>query len=74
MCHLGFDFLILLHSLFQNHGHQENILYVAQSPPCLLATFSYDGEIVVWNVTSGHSFCKLNISNPSYGLDYGEGR
>ncbi|XP_076416262.1 cilia- and flagella-associated protein 337-like isoform X2 [Peromyscus maniculatus bairdii] len=43
-----------------NHGHKEDILCVAQCPPFLLATSSYDGEIIVWNVISGHMHCKLN--------------
>ncbi|KAM6179026.1 cilia- and flagella-associated protein 337-like [Rhynchocyon petersi] len=48
-----------------NHGHKEDILCVAQCPPALLATSSYDGEIIVWNVTSGHIYCKLNTPVPS---------
>ncbi|XP_070605983.1 cilia- and flagella-associated protein 337-like isoform X2 [Erythrolamprus reginae] len=35
-------------------GHKEDILCVAQCPPNLLATSSYDGEIIVWNMVSGH--------------------
>ncbi|XP_072849857.2 cilia- and flagella-associated protein 337 [Pogona vitticeps] len=37
-----------------NRGHKEDILCVAQCPPALLATSSYDGEIIVWNMHSGH--------------------
>ncbi|XP_058042426.1 WD repeat-containing protein 64-like isoform X1 [Ahaetulla prasina] len=37
-----------------NWGHKEDILCVAQCPPNLLATSSYDGEIIVWNMVSGH--------------------
>ncbi|XP_013918661.1 PREDICTED: WD repeat-containing protein on Y chromosome-like isoform X2 [Thamnophis sirtalis] len=37
-----------------NWGHKEDILCVAQCPPNLLATSSYDGEIIVWNMISGH--------------------
>ncbi|KAF3847495.1 hypothetical protein F7725_020523, partial [Dissostichus mawsoni] len=33
----------------QKSGHKEDILCVAQCPPSLLATSSYDGEIIVWN-------------------------
>ncbi|XP_032743080.1 WD repeat-containing protein on Y chromosome-like [Rattus rattus] len=54
-----------------NHGHKEDILCVAQCPPFLLATSSYDGEIIVWNVISGHMYCKLNTPSP---MDPGEGR
>ncbi|XP_037382707.1 WD repeat-containing protein on Y chromosome-like [Talpa occidentalis] len=50
-----------------NHGHQEDILCVAQCPPFLLATSSYDGEIIIWNVISGHMYCKLNTPSPSDG-------
>ncbi|ETE63345.1 WD repeat-containing protein 64, partial [Ophiophagus hannah] len=38
----------------QNWGHKEDILCIAQCPPNLLATSSYDGEIIVWNMVSGH--------------------
>ncbi|XP_060090706.1 WD repeat-containing protein on Y chromosome-like isoform X2 [Heteronotia binoei] len=37
-----------------SHGHKEDILCIAQCPPTLLATSSYDGEIIVWNTISGH--------------------
>ncbi|XP_044297485.1 WD repeat-containing protein on Y chromosome-like isoform X3 [Varanus komodoensis] len=37
-----------------NQGHKEDILCIAQCPPALLATCSYDGEIIVWNMISGH--------------------
>ncbi|KAK7810465.1 hypothetical protein U0070_025113 [Myodes glareolus] len=57
----------------RNHGHKEDILCVAQCPPCLLATSSYDGEIIVWNVVSGHMYCKLNAPSPVDGQDHGEG-
>lgn len=42
------------------NGHKEDILSVAQCQPNLLATAGYDGEIVVWNMVSGHIFCKLD--------------
>uniref|UniRef100_A0A3B5L426 WD40 repeat domain 95 n=1 Tax=Xiphophorus couchianus TaxID=32473 RepID=A0A3B5L426_9TELE len=35
------------------NGHTEDILCVVQSPPSLLATGSYNGEIIVWNTDSG---------------------
>ncbi|KAM5288019.1 cilia- and flagella-associated protein 337-like [Ctenodactylus gundi] len=53
-----------------NHGHREDILCVAQCPPFLLATSSYDGEIIIWNVISGHIHCKLNTPSPSDGPDH----
>uniref|UniRef100_A0A3B5ACJ7 WD40 repeat domain 95 n=1 Tax=Stegastes partitus TaxID=144197 RepID=A0A3B5ACJ7_9TELE len=40
-------------------GHKDDILCVAQCPPSLLATSSYDGEIIVWNVISGSVQCRL---------------
>ncbi|EHB03554.1 hypothetical protein GW7_02039 [Heterocephalus glaber] len=49
----------------QNHGHGEEILCVAQCPPFLLATSSYDGEIIIRNVISGHVCCKLNTPSLS---------
>ena len=41
------------------YGHKEDVLSVAQCPPNLLATASYDGEVIVWNMVSGHIFCHL---------------
>ncbi|XP_072578215.1 cilia- and flagella-associated protein 337-like [Vulpes vulpes] len=52
-----------------NHGHREDILCVAQCPPFLLATSSYNGEIIIWNVISGHMYCKLNTPRPSDGAE-----
>ncbi|KAM7331552.1 hypothetical protein ACRRTK_008260 [Alexandromys fortis] len=34
---------------------------------------SYDGEIIVWNVVSGHMYCKLNPPSPVDGQDHREG-
>ncbi|XP_039770903.1 WD repeat-containing protein on Y chromosome-like isoform X2 [Ornithorhynchus anatinus] len=45
-------------------GHKEDILCVAHCPPTLLATSSYDGEIIIWNVVSGHVCHKLNSPTP----------
>ncbi|XP_070762639.1 cilia- and flagella-associated protein 337 [Enoplosus armatus] len=41
------------------NGHKEDILCAAQCPPSLLATSSYDGEILVWNVVSGRIQCRF---------------
>ncbi|XP_042342922.1 WD repeat-containing protein on Y chromosome [Plectropomus leopardus] len=41
------------------NGHKEDILCMAQCPPSLLATSSYDGEIIVWNVVSGRIRCRF---------------
>ncbi|XP_066517202.1 cilia- and flagella-associated protein 337 isoform X2 [Hoplias malabaricus] len=40
-------------------GHKEDILCIDQCPPYLLATGSYDGEIIVWNLVSGHIQCRF---------------
>nr|XP_034971549.1 WD repeat-containing protein on Y chromosome-like isoform X4 [Zootoca vivipara] len=45
-----------------NRGHKEDILCIAQCPPTLLATSSYDGEIIVWNMISGHICRKFHTS------------
>lgn len=50
--------------LFQINGHKEDILSLSQCPPNLLATSSYDGEIIVWNMVSGHIFCHLHAPAP----------
>ncbi|XP_032879328.1 uncharacterized protein LOC116974718 [Amblyraja radiata] len=52
-------------------GHKDDILCIAQCPPTLLATSSYDGETIVWNMISGHICCHLH--NPSNRV-CGEGR
>ena len=49
------------------HGHEEDILCVAFCPPTLLATGSYDGVILVWNLQSGalkthHRFADENAA------------
>uniref|UniRef100_A0A0L8IAK9 Uncharacterized protein n=1 Tax=Octopus bimaculoides TaxID=37653 RepID=A0A0L8IAK9_OCTBM len=46
------------------NGHTEEILCVAQSPSHMLATASYDGEIIVWKLMSGHIFCHLRAPMP----------
>ncbi|KAM6960527.1 cilia- and flagella-associated protein 337 [Aplochiton taeniatus] len=56
------------------NGHKEDILCIAQCPPSLLATSSYNGEIIVWNLVSGHIQCRFpNPLPPGYnngqGLD-----
>lgn len=43
----------------QKKGHKEEILCAAHCPPSLLATGSYDGEVIVWNVVSGHMQCRF---------------
>uniref|UniRef100_A0A3Q3E8J5 Uncharacterized protein n=1 Tax=Labrus bergylta TaxID=56723 RepID=A0A3Q3E8J5_9LABR len=43
----------------QKNGHKDDILCVTQCPPSLLATSSYDGEIIVWNVVSGRIQCRF---------------
>ncbi|XP_052505986.1 WD repeat-containing protein 49-like [Budorcas taxicolor] len=56
-----------------NHGHKEDILCVAHCPPSLLATSSYDGEIIIRNIISGHLYCKLNSPSSSDGTEDSEG-
>ncbi|XP_068123133.1 cilia- and flagella-associated protein 337-like [Hyperolius riggenbachi] len=43
-------------------GHREDILCIAQNPPNLLASSSYDGEIIIWNMISGHIYCRINTA------------
>ena len=42
-------------------GHKDDILAVAYGLPNFLATSSYDGEIIVWSLLSGHVFCRMNV-------------
>ncbi|CAI9734813.1 repeat-containing on Y chromosome-like [Octopus vulgaris] len=46
------------------NGHTEEILCIAQSASHMLATASYDGEIIVWKLMSGHIFCHLRAPMP----------
>ena len=39
--------------------HQDDITCIAFCPPCLIATGSYDGRIVISNMNSGHILHKL---------------
>ncbi|XP_034557358.1 WD repeat-containing protein on Y chromosome [Notolabrus celidotus] len=41
------------------NGHKDDILCVTHCPPSLLATSSYNGEIIVWNLVSGHIQCRF---------------
>uniref|UniRef100_A0A8B9S9B3 Uncharacterized protein n=1 Tax=Apteryx owenii TaxID=8824 RepID=A0A8B9S9B3_APTOW len=65
----GEDEQFFLHGFFsiciQTQGHKEDILCVAHCPPTLLATASYDGEIIVWNMSSGCVCCKLHTPFPT---------
>lgn len=42
-----------------DNGHKEDILCLAKSETNFLASSSYDGSIIVWNMVSGHIFTKL---------------
>jgi len=44
----------------QSRGHSDDVMSAAYCPPNLLATSSYDGEVIVWNMVSGHAFCRLH--------------
>ncbi|KAK9966396.1 hypothetical protein ABG768_003508 [Culter alburnus] len=47
------------------NGHREDILCIAQCPPHHLATGSYDGEIIIWNVVSERILCRFQITQPT---------
>uniref|UniRef100_A0A670YD52 Uncharacterized protein n=1 Tax=Pseudonaja textilis TaxID=8673 RepID=A0A670YD52_PSETE len=51
-----------------NWGHKEDILCIAQCPPNLLATSSYDGEIIVWNMVS--EIPELTCKSESHSLEF----
>ncbi|XP_067949364.1 cilia- and flagella-associated protein 337-like [Watersipora subatra] len=54
----------------KRNGHNEDILSIAFCPPNLLATSSYDGEVIIWNMVSGHIFCHLwSPADPTYVTD-----
>ncbi|XP_060102791.1 WD repeat-containing protein 64-like [Heteronotia binoei] len=41
-------------------GHKDDILCVASCPPHFLATSSFDGEVLIWNLVSGHLCSRLS--------------
>ncbi|XP_051719029.1 WD repeat-containing protein 64 [Ctenopharyngodon idella] len=47
------------------NGHKEDILCIAQCTPHHLATGSYDGEIIVWNVVSERILCRFKTPQQS---------
>ncbi|ROK70867.1 WD repeat-containing protein 49 [Anabarilius grahami] len=49
----------------ERNGHRDDILCIAQCPPHHLATGSYDGEIIVWNVVSERILCRFQIAQPT---------
>ena len=57
-------FLFYFFYFWKENGHKEDILCIAKSDSNFLATSSYDGEIIVWNIISGHIYCKLNSPKP----------
>ncbi|XP_029446002.1 WD repeat-containing protein 64-like [Rhinatrema bivittatum] len=46
----------------EGNGQKDDILCVASCPPNLLATSSYDGDVLLWNLVSGHILSRLNPS------------
>ncbi|XP_077156459.1 cilia- and flagella-associated protein 337-like [Paroedura picta] len=44
-------------------GHRDDILCVASCPPHFLATSSFDGEVLIWNLVSGHLCSRLSAIN-----------
>uniref|UniRef100_H2Z5G4 Uncharacterized protein n=1 Tax=Ciona savignyi TaxID=51511 RepID=H2Z5G4_CIOSA len=44
-------------------GHTDDIVAVTFGRPNMLATVSYDGCIIVWNVISGHSISRIPYPN-----------
>ncbi|KAM6933329.1 cilia- and flagella-associated protein 337 [Xenentodon cancila] len=52
------------------NGHKSDILCVVQYPPSLLATSSKDGEIIAWDLVSGHILCRIAaLHTNAEGLD-----
>ncbi|KAI3389231.1 hypothetical protein SNEBB_007780 [Seison nebaliae] len=61
----------------KKNGHKEDILCSIFAPPNFVGTSCYDGEIIVWNMISGHIFCritphrKVKSSEINLDTDYG---
>lgn len=62
------------HQTNKTYGHKEDILSVAYGLPNFLATASYDGEIIIWSMVSGHTFCRLTVPYSSRVLISGNDR
>ena len=43
--------------------HKDDILCMTSQEPNILASGSYDGDIIVWNVDVEKCLCRLNASN-----------
>uniref|UniRef100_A0A6I8PPK8 Uncharacterized protein n=1 Tax=Xenopus tropicalis TaxID=8364 RepID=A0A6I8PPK8_XENTR len=48
-------------TILPRNKHKGEILCVASCPPNLVASSSSDGEIFIWDVTSGNMMCSLGI-------------
>lgn len=49
--------------MMQENGHKDDVLCVAFCPPNLVASSSYDGEILIWNLISGHVCSRLSAGS-----------
>ncbi|XP_013411389.1 WD repeat-containing protein on Y chromosome [Lingula anatina] len=43
--------------------HADDILSVAYYDPSTIATSSYDGDIIIWSLETGHMYCRLNVND-----------
>mmetsp|Transcript_37768 Transcript_37768/g.61203 ORF Transcript_37768/g.61203 Transcript_37768/m.61203 type:complete len:933 (-) Transcript_37768:1406-4204(-) len=50
-------------------GHKDDILDLDFCPPNILATCSYDGDILIWNLDSGYCKCILRAPEDDLGPD-----
>lgn len=44
-------------------AHCEDILCMAHSPPNLLVSASYDGDIILWNADCERKLCRMNAKS-----------
>ena len=51
--------------VLKENGHKEDIICIGKSDSNFLATSGYDGQIIIWNMVSGHTFCRLTSPKPS---------
>jgi WD40 repeat protein len=63
-CYVFISFVKLFKKIKEN-GHKEDIVSIAKSDSNFLATSSYDGEVIIWNMISGHIFSKLISPRPA---------
>ncbi|XP_071962420.1 WD repeat-containing protein on Y chromosome-like [Antedon mediterranea] len=51
--------------------HKEDILSLSYYDPSIIATSSYDGDILIWSLETAHALCRLNANESAKGQSVG---